>query len=327
MRPSLALRSASALAALGLAAVAGCSSHTVETRPAVTSPATGSPVSGSAAGTTGAASASPSTSQARVGDTVELRGSGQGARMAVTVTRVVDPAAAKDQFSTPGAGNRLAAVQFSLHNVGTAPYSDSPSNGAQVIDTQGQAFNATFTDTAAGPGFPGIVTIAPGDTGLGFLTFQLPAASTVAKVQFTLDSGLADNTGQWLVDASVRSGPAASAPAVSPSAASPSAASGAATVSSTPAAGARATVEAYYAAVNAKDYRTAWALGGRNLNHSYTDFVAGFATTARDDLTVIGATGSTVSVVLDAVQSDGSHKVFTGTYTVRGGVIVSADLH
>ncbi len=40
-----------------------------------------------------------------------------------------------------------------------------------------------------------------------------------------------------------------------------------------------------------------------------------------------GVNGSTVGVVLDAVQSDGSHKVFTGTYTVRGGVIVGANLH
>ena len=319
MRPTPALRAVSVLAGLALAALAGCSSHTIETTPAASTPA----ASTSAASP---ASASASASQARVGDTVELPGTEPGSRMAVTVTRVVDPAAARDRFSTPTAGNRLAAVQFSLHNVGSTVYSDAPSNGAKVIDAQGQGFNSDIVvATSAGPAFPAIVNIAPGDTGLGFLTFQLPASSSVAKVQFTLDSGFAASTGQWLVDASARSAQATTAPTSPPAAAGSAPATSAAPTG--PAAGARTVVEAYYAAVNARDYQAAWALGGRNLSGSYAEFAAGFAGTDRDVLTVTGVNGSTVGVVLDAVQSDGSHKVFTGTYTVRGGVIVGANLH
>ncbi|GAA2752946.1 hypothetical protein GCM10010440_70990 [Kitasatospora cinereorecta] len=108
----------------------------------------------------------------------------------------MDPAPAKE-FSSPEAGMRFVAVQFRLQNTGTAPYSDSPSNGAKVIDTQGQQFESTISDTGAGPSFTGTTTIAPGATALGFITFQVPSTSRLAQVQFALDSGFAKDVGQW----------------------------------------------------------------------------------------------------------------------------------
>jgi hypothetical protein len=85
-------------------------------------------------------------------------------------------------------------------------------------------------------------------------------------------------------------------------------------------------VNAYYAAINAGDYRSAWNLGGDNLDSSYGAFVNGFAGTASDMLTVTGSQGDTVSVRLDAIQSDGSDQVYTGTYTVSAGHITGAQL-
>ncbi|MFF3599188.1 DUF4352 domain-containing protein [Kitasatospora indigofera] len=334
MRATPAVRAVALLAGLALAAVAGCSSHSIETVPASkastasgSAAATGPGASASAGSPSGSSGGSGGTAaRARVGDTLELPGSASGARMAVTVTQVVDPAAPGNELSTPRAGNRLVSVRFSLHNVGTAVYSDTPSNGAQVIDGQGQGFNADiFVTTQAGPAFPTNVNIAPGETALGFVSFQLPAGSTLAKVQFTLDSGFADATGQWRVDPAAKSSQATTAPpATGASSGSTPPASSAAGPA---AADARATVEAYFAALNAKDYPAAWALGGKNLGSSYQDFKAGFASTARDDVTVTAVNGAVVSVVLDGVQDDGSHRVFSGTYTVRGGVIVGADIH
>ncbi|MFG2823407.1 hypothetical protein ACGFX4_28775 [Kitasatospora sp. NPDC048365] len=98
-----------------------------------------------------------------------------------------------------------------------------------------------------------------------------------------------------------------------------------ATVTTTaPAADPAATVQAYYAAINARDYRTAWALGGRNLDHDYAHFAAGFADTADDLLTVDAVHGDTVDVRLHAVHTDSSWADFAGSYTVTGGVIVRA---
>ncbi|WP_343242945.1 DUF4352 domain-containing protein [Streptomyces sp. SID12501] len=136
-----------------------------------------------------------------MGDTVNLTGLEDGQALAVTVVKVVDPARAENPYATPKAGKRFVAVQFRLKNTGTAVYSDSPGNGARLVDTAGQRFDETYGDTAAGPGFPGSVTAAPGDTALGFISFEVPSTSTIARVQFTMSSGFADNTGQWNVPA------------------------------------------------------------------------------------------------------------------------------
>ncbi|MCM1973546.1 excalibur calcium-binding domain-containing protein [Streptomyces sp. G1] len=86
-------------------------------------------------------------------------------------------------------------------------------------------------------------------------------------------------------------------------------------------------VRAYVAAINAQDYQRAWDLGGKNLSSSYAAFVDGFATTAYDSLHILRTTGDTVLVRLEAVQTDGTLRIFEGTYTVRGGTIVGANVH
>jgi len=85
--------------------------------------------------------------------------------------------------------------------------------------------------------------------------------------------------------------------------------------------GPRAVVEAFYDAVNARDYRTAWRLGGKNLGRTYNAFVAGFADTAHDRLQVRGVSGATVSVDLWATRTSGATVHYKGTYVVSGGEI------
>ncbi|MCX5425486.1 hypothetical protein [Streptomyces sp. NBC_00078] len=52
----------------------------------------------------------------------------------------------------------------------------------------------------------------------------------------------------------------------------------------------------------------------------------GFEGTASDAVTVISVAGDRVEIELDATQTDGTHRYFAGTYTVRGGVIVAASI-
>ncbi|MEE4544994.1 excalibur calcium-binding domain-containing protein [Streptomyces sp. V4-01] len=87
------------------------------------------------------------------------------------------------------------------------------------------------------------------------------------------------------------------------------------------------TVGAYFSAIDAHDYRAAWDLGGKNLGGSHASFVQGFAGTARDTLRITGSSGDTVSITLDARQTDGSVSSYAGTYTVRDGVVVGASVH
>ncbi|WP_266839613.1 MULTISPECIES: hypothetical protein [unclassified Streptomyces] len=97
--------------------------------------------------------------------------------------------------------------------------------------------------------------------------------------------------------------------------------------SSTAKAGPADGVVAYFAAINAGDYKRAWKLGGNNLTHGpYSSFVKGFEGTAADSVTVISVAGDKVEIELDATQTDGTHRYFAGTYTVHGGVIVAANI-
>ncbi|MFE9968709.1 hypothetical protein OG894_44040 (plasmid) [Streptomyces sp. NBC_01724] len=51
-----------------------------------------------------------------------------------------------------------------------------------------------------------------------------------------------------------------------------------------------------------------------------------FEGTASDSVVIISVTGDKVEIELDATQADGTHRYFAGTYTVRDGVIVAADI-
>ncbi|WP_326771349.1 DUF4352 domain-containing protein [Streptomyces sp. NBC_01445] len=134
---------------------------------------------------------------AKTGDTITLKGMEDGSQLDVTVVKVVDPAKSSDDFMTPESGKRWIGVQFKLVNSGTKAYNDSPSNGAQVADAEGQQFQSTFGDITAGPSMSSSVKLTPGGKALGWIVFEAPTSSKVTQVQFAMDSGFSDQTGQW----------------------------------------------------------------------------------------------------------------------------------
>lgn len=117
----------------------------------------------------------------------------------MTVVKVISHALGSDEFNTPDPGNRFYAVQFRLTDKGSVAYSDSPSNGAQVVDSTGQSYQSDIFTVARCQSFPGTENIAVGSTGLGCVVFQVPKQAKITEVQFTLDSGFANQTGQWKV--------------------------------------------------------------------------------------------------------------------------------
>ncbi|WKD30805.1 hypothetical protein [Streptomyces xanthophaeus] len=129
------------------------------------------------------------------GETISLTGNGPGLRLDVTLTQVVDPASPAGPEST--GTDRLVATRFRLENTGTAVYQDSPAPAAHLLDTAGQRFTGDDVPTTAGPAFPETVTLDPGGTAEGFVAFRIPADAEPAAVQFALDTGLADDVGQW----------------------------------------------------------------------------------------------------------------------------------
>ena len=170
-----------------IAAAAGSGDHTVTTGQA-----------GSTSSSTPAASKAAS-STARVGSVITLTGNSSGEKMAVAVTKIISHAPPASDLDAPPSGKRLYAVQFRLDDTGSAAYSDSPSNGAAVVDSAGQSYQSSFESAAGCESFPGSENIAAGETGLGCIVFEVPVEAKITKVQFTLDSGLGPQTGQWAV--------------------------------------------------------------------------------------------------------------------------------
>lgn len=88
-----------------------------------------------------------------------------------------------------------------------------------------------------------------------------------------------------------------------------------------------AVLNAYFDAVNLRDYARAWQLGGPVFASAYEQFVNDHATTAHYDLTVLAVDDGVVSAAMDVTQTDGSHRYYQGTYTVRAGAIAASTMH
>jgi serine/threonine-protein kinase len=91
-------------------------------------------------------------------------------------------------------------------------------------------------------------------------------------------------------------------------------------------------VRAYFTAINEHRYHAAWLLvgggtAGQSAGTSYQQYVAGFAGTLRDRVTIVSTSGDVVTARLRAVQDNGTTKMYSGTYTVSGGIITYSDVH
>ena len=100
------------------------------------------------------------------------------------------------EFHEPDPGHRFVGVWFSLRNVGRTRYASSPSNGAQLVDTRGRIYDTTILVDGRCES-PGTVRIPAGQKRLVCLAFEVPDGARLRYFEFTLNSGFADETGQW----------------------------------------------------------------------------------------------------------------------------------
>ncbi|KUM78265.1 DUF4352 domain-containing protein [Streptomyces curacoi] len=195
-RIRLAATAAAVVAAIGLTACGSGSGDEIVDKPKAKASADADSGSGKdkepAAEQT---SAAPEV--AKVGDTLGLKGMEAGSELDVTVVKVVDNAKSSDEFFAPEDGKRWIGVQFQLLNTGTKVYSDAPMNGAKMADDQGQQFGTVIADITAGPSMGSDVRLKPGGKALGWIVFEVPKASKPATVTFGMDSGFAEQIGEW----------------------------------------------------------------------------------------------------------------------------------
>ena len=279
MRGWRGLSSRSVLVLVGAVLVAGCGTTTViktvtTSAPAVNSAATATATAPVSAATTAASTAStPRPRQARVGSTLTLTGNG-GESLAVTVDQVMDPLPV-GQDDQADAGQRYVGIQITLKNVGSVPYSDAPSNGSTLLsNSSDQAQGTIVTGGPCGNDFQSSVKIAPSESQHGCIPFELVQGKSAATFQFTLDSGFANQTGQW----SLAGAPTGSASPASPSSASTASTTTASSVASSSASSGSdplALVSSYWQGIDSQQFAAAYAdLAPGSVNVSQGQFVS-----------------------------------------------------
>ncbi len=133
------------------------------------------------------------------------------------------------------------------------------------------------------------------------------------------------------VAAEIRSDPAASAGAghhaQPPNSAADLRASGAAAASKSRGSDPAAVVESYFTAINEREWKQAWRLGGEHLNPSYRDMMAGGESSGFDAVRSIRIVGDHAIVRLRARQSDGTTQIYEFDFVIRDGIIVRGSQH
>lgn len=196
-RIRLAATAAAAVAAIGLTACGSGSGDEIVDKPKAKASAKADSGSEGDEKEPAAEKSAAAPEVAEVGDTLALEGMESGSGLDVTVVKVVDNAKSGDEFFAPEDGNRWIGVQFQLVNTGSKVYSDAPGNGAKLADDQGQQFGTVLADITAGPSMSSDVRLKPGAKALGWVVFEVPKASKSATVTFAMDSGFAQQAGEW----------------------------------------------------------------------------------------------------------------------------------
>ena len=315
------VRVTGSIAALALVAGAGAagtalaSPQTGTNRPAATGPAHPK----AKAPARSAAPKPASTFGLAVGQTVTIHGTDDNEHPTTFTVRVnsIKPWTPGQYDDPVPAGKRYITANVTYHAI-TGPAYPNP------LDWETKTPNGQTYDQ---PGVSGDTelssnTIQAGALATGDVYLQLPAGKTGTLVY---SNGLGE-AASWIVPGSAlgwspapaaQTATPAQQQAPAPAPASPQLTNGVSVVLQ------------FYQDLTNRDYQAAWALGGSNLNGGagYSAWVAGYATTASIDVTGYGTwSDGTVWTHLSAAQTNGTVKTYDGTYTVAGGVIVSAHM-
>jgi hypothetical protein len=121
--------------------------------------------------------------------------------MTISLVKVLRHARPATSSNAARKGDRLYAVQFRLDNTGSVAYLGSPTNSATLVDSAGNTYQSLLDHVTGCRSFPETEKIAVGRSVIGCIVFQVPAKARIAKVWFTVASGIGAQSGQWLITA------------------------------------------------------------------------------------------------------------------------------
>jgi hypothetical protein len=118
--------------------------------------------------------------------------------MTISLVKVLSHPRPATSSDAPQNGDRLYAVQFRLDNTGSVAYLGSPPNSVMLVDSAGHSYQSSLDHVTGCRSFPKTEKITVGGSVLGCIVFQVPAKARIAKVWFTVASGIGAQSGQWL---------------------------------------------------------------------------------------------------------------------------------
>jgi hypothetical protein len=138
---------------------------------------------------------------ARLGSYFDVQDS-SGDAYEVALTKIIDPAQAADQLTTPDNGKRFVGAVFTIKAIsGYGPQQEDADADAALVGSDGHTYLsdsipiAGYTDFAVGE-----IHAAQGDSSTGAVTFQLPTGVKVSKVQWSTYSSFGvRSTVRWNV--------------------------------------------------------------------------------------------------------------------------------
>ena len=146
----------------------------------------------------------PAADQVTVlGHPLTLKGSDPGEQATVTLLQVTDPACGIGGSSLLDHGMKYVGLRLRLVDSGRTPYSDSPGNCTWGrTDTGLQVGSFVYPVIAQGPPLAphGNLELKPGQSATGYVIMEIPQHAHLARIDFTPDSGFADETGEWTLN-------------------------------------------------------------------------------------------------------------------------------
>lgn len=106
-------------------------------------------------------------------------------QLEVTVTRVIDPAQGTDAYTAPAAGKHFVGVELSIRNTAATKYQNNANNETTATLASGRRLTAAYESIVGCQNFDnGQVTVSPGKSQAGCVTFQVPNGDRIAVVRY-----------------------------------------------------------------------------------------------------------------------------------------------
>jgi hypothetical protein len=118
----------------------------------------------------------------------------------VKLVKVLAPASPDSSFDAAPGGHYLVGTEFAITGV-SGNGTDDANSDATIQGDNSQTYQSGFDTLAAGTNFnSGDFTVAPGQTQVGWVSYEVPDGVKTATVQWTVGAGFGGGTpATWTV--------------------------------------------------------------------------------------------------------------------------------